>query len=397
MELISRPSYMDTLLTLKKIPDIKVITGIRRCGKSSLLELFIAHVEQTEPKANIIHINLVQKENEHLLNAQALYEFIEGQYKKGCENIVCIDEIQMCEDFEKAVSWLYESRKYNIYITGSNAFLLSGDLATLFTGRSFEIEVYPFSLSEFMDYFSLSDANEALDRYIRFGGMAGAYPLDNAALQARYINSVFTTLIIRDIQTKYHIRDMPLLQKITDYLLDNIANLTSVRNITAALSIESAASNNTVSAYIQHLCNAYLFYRVRRYDIAGKKYLATQDKYYLCDHSFRYARLGTKNMDYGRTLENIVALELMRRGYEVYVGVLYKKEIDFVAVRQHEKIYIQVAEDISSPETFQRECEPLEKIRDSYPKMILARTRHETYDYEGIKICDAAEWLCNRE
>lgn len=360
------------------------------------MQLFIAHVAQTEPDTNIIHINLVQKENEHLLTAQKLYNFIESQYKEGTENLLCIDEIQMCKDFEKTISWLYESHKYNIYITGSNAFLLSGDLATLFTGRSFEIEVYPFSLSEFMNYFALSDPNEGLDRYIRVGGMAGSYPLDDSGLQAKYIDSVFTTLITRDIQTKYHIRDLPLLHQVTNYLLDNIANITSVRNITNVLSKESVTSHKTVAAYIHHLCNAYLFYQIRRYDIAGKKYLATQDKYYLCDHSFRYARVGTKNMDFGRTLENIVALELLRRGYEVYVGVLYKKEIDFVAIRQHEKIYIQVADDITNPDTFKRECEPLQKIRDAYPKMILARTRHETYDYEGIKICDIANWLCRR-
>lgn len=234
----------------------------------------------------------------------------------------------MCEGFEKAINGLHASEKYDIYITGSNAFLLSSDLATLFTGRTFEIKVYPFSFSEYMEYFDLKDRYEALDKYVLEG------------------------------DEKIH--------------------------------------HTTVGNYMQYLCNAFAFYKVRRYDIKGKKYLSSNDKYYLSDHTFRYAKLGTKNMDYGRILENIVAIELLRRGYEVYVGILYKKEIDFVAVKRSEKIYIQVYDNISDEKTFEREVASLLKIKDAYSKYVIARTRHDEYQYEGIRVIDIADWLLDK-
>jgi len=184
------------------------------------------------------------------------------------------------------------------------------------------------------------------------------------------------------------------MEQIVDFLMDNVSNLSSARSIADAVKqADSKIDHKTVGNYLQYLCNAFAFYKVRRYDIKGKKYLSTNDKYYLSDHSFRYAKLGTKNMDYGRVLENIVAIELMRRGYEVYVGVLYKKEIDFVAIRRNEKIYIQVSDNISDEKTFQREVTPLLQVRDAYPKMILARTGHESYQHEGVQIIDLAHWL----
>ena len=224
--------------------------------------------------------------------------------------------------------------------------------------------------------------------------MAGSYLYKEQEAKFDYIAEVFDTLIVRDIRKKYKIRNMQLMDRIVDFLMDNISNLTSARNIADTLSRQNEKSNHvTISAYMQYLCNAFAFYKVRRYDIKGKKYLASSDKYYLSDHTFRYAKLGTRNLDYGRTLENIVAVELLRRGYEIYVGVLYKKEIDFVAIKRSEKIYIQVSDNIEDEKTFEREVTPLLQIRDAYPKMLIARTRHDEYQYEGIKIMDIADWL----
>jgi predicted AAA+ superfamily ATPase len=305
-----------------------------------------------------------------------------------------IDEVQMCSGFEKAVNSLHASEKYDIYITGSNAFLLSSDLATLFTGRTFEIEVYPFSFGEFMRYFELTDQYEAFTRYIQEGGMSGSYLYKTQESKYDYISNVFNTLIVRDIRRKYRIRNMPLMEQLCDYLIDNISNQTSARSIAAVFTREHVNTNDrTISAYINYLCNAFAFYKIRRYDIQGKRYLVSNDKYYISDHSFKYAKLGTKNADYGRMIENIVAIEMLRRGYELYAGILYKKEIDFVAIKRGEKLYIQVAASIDEPDTFRLEVEPLLKVKDAYPKMILARTRQEAYQYEGVQIVDVADWL----
>ena len=394
MKLIEREHYLNKLKDVIGTPDIKVITGVRRSGKSKLLESFMAYVRQSDPNANIIHINFNLNMYENLLEYHALNDYIENAYNPEKNNFVLIDEVQMCSGFEKAINSLHASEKYDIYITGSNAFLLSSDLATLFTGRTFEIEVFPFSFSEFMRYFELTDPYAALNRYIQEGGMSGSYLYKTTESKYSYIYDVFNTLIIRDIRQKYRIRNMPLMERLCDFLIDNISNQTSTRSVAAAFTSEQVKTNDrTISSYIKYLCNAFAFYKVRRYDIQGKRYLSSNDKYYLSDHSFKYAKLGTKNADYGRMIENIVAIELLRRGYELYAGVLYKKEIDFVAIKRNEKLYIQVASSIDDPDTFQREVDPLLKIRDAYPKIILARTRQEAYQYEGVQIIDVADWL----
>jgi predicted AAA+ superfamily ATPase len=394
VKLIDRNQYLDKLINVIGTPDIKVITGVRRSGKSKLLEAFKDYVETEVSDYNIVHINFNLPEYDHLLEYRPLYDYIKAQYIKGKQNFVLIDEVQMCTNFEKAINGLHAMEKFDIYITGSNAFLLSSDLATLFTGRTFEIKVFPFSFSEYMQYFGYRNQYAAMDKYMIEGGMAGSYLYKDQEAKYDYIADVFDTLIVRDIRKKYKIRNMQLMDRIVDFLMDNISNLTSARNIADAITGLKERSNHvTVSAYMQYLCNAFAFYKVRRYDIKGKKYLSSNDKYYLSDHTFRYAKLGTKNMDYGRVLENMVAIELLRRGYEVYVGVLYKKEIDFVAIKRNEKLYIQVSDNISDEKTFQREVSPLLQIKDAYPKMVIARTRHDEYQYEGVRIVDIADWL----
>ena len=396
MKIIDRNVYLDKMINLIGTPDIKVITGVRRSGKSKLLEAFKEYIESTIEKVNVIHINYNLTKYETFKNYHVLNEYIETSYKKGCENFVLIDEIQMCANFEVVINNIHALEKFDIYITGSNAFLLSSDLATLFTGRTFEIKVFPFSFKEFLKYYSLDDNYSAFDRYLKEGGMAGSYLYRNQEDKYDYIADVFDTLIVRDIKQKYKIRNPILMNKIVDFLMDNTPNLTSARNIADSLTNQKDKINHkTVGSYIEYLCNAFAFYRIRRYDIQGKKYLSSSDKYYLSDHAFRYAKLGTKNMNRGRTIENIVAVELLRRGYEVYVGVLYKKEIDFVAIKRNEKIYIQVSDDISEEKTFEREVSPLLQIKDAYPKMLIARNRCEEYQYEGIRIVDIADWLSN--
>ena len=397
MKLIERPEYLEQLKSVQGVPDIKVITGIRRCGKSKLMESFIEYIRNTDDNANIIYIDFMELDFEELKEYHKLNDYVKSAYVESKNNYLFIDEVQMCEGFEKTLNSLHSSEKYDIYVTGSNAFLLSSDLATLFTGRTFSVDVFPFSLKEYMEYYELTDVYEAYTQYRKIGGMSGSYLYTDENSRVSYVNGVFETLIIRDIVQKFKIRNTPLLEKIADYLMDNISNVVSANKMANTLNSNKIKTNDkTVGNYIGYLCNAYGFYRIRRYDIRGKKYLTSNDKYYLADPSFRSARLGNKNLDYGRISENLVAIELLRRGYEVYAGVLYKKEIDFVAIKKDEKIYIQVSEYIDNPETFEREYTPLLAIKDAYPKMILARTHQEKYQYEGIQIIDIAEWLWNK-
>jgi len=394
MKLIKRTDYLDQLKAVQGTPDIKVITGIRRSGKSKLLEAFIDVIISEEPDANIIHINFNDDEYEAFLEYHQLLSYIKSKYVKGVNNYLFIDEVQLCQGFEKAINSLHASEKYDIYITGSNAFLLSSDLATLFTGRTFEIEIYPFSFKEFVTYYNYNNLQEAYIRYLLEGGMPGSYLYKQEKDRNKYISDVFDTLVLRDIKQKYKIRNEIVLSKVTDFLIDNIANLTTARKLTEAINNRGdKVDHKTVDKYINYLCKAFAFYKVKRYDIQGKKYLESSEKYYLSDHSFKYAKHGTKNPDYGRALENIIAIELMRRGYELYVGVLYKKEIDFVAIKGNEKIYIQVANSIEDEETRNRELDPLMKIKDAYPKMVITRTGYPEYDIDGIKIIDVADWL----
>ena len=395
IRLIERDSYLEQLEHTKQTPDIKVITGVRRSGKSKLLGMFIKKIQSSEKNANIIHVDFNLLKFEPLLEYHKLHDFVENSYQDGKDNYVMIDEIQMCENFEKAVNSLHALEKYHIYVTGSNAFLLSSDLATLFTGRTFELKIYPFSFKEYVKYYQTTDVNKAFDSYLEEGGMPGSYLYNKTKEKYSYINDeVFNALIVRDIIRRYKIRNVNLLNKLVDFLMDNIGNITSVRKIADTLTSNKIKTNDkTVGKYIDYLCNAFAFYRIRRYDISGKRYLTTDDKFYLSDHSFKFARLGTKNLNTGRVIENVVAIELLRRGYEVYVGTMYNGEIDFVAMKQNEKIYFQVSDDISNKDTFDREVSPLLKIKDAYPKILLARTRQKEFQYEGIRIINLADWL----
>lgn len=396
MKLISRPHYLSQLSGVMNTPDIKIVTGIRRSGKSKLLSAFATHIRQTDSTANVIEIDLTKLRFEKLKEYHALNEYVENKYKEGVRNYLMIDEVQLCEGFELAINSLHSEEKYDIYLTGSNAFLLSSDLATLFTGRHIEIHVFPFCFKEYCTYFETADSDlqKAFTDYIQTGGMSGAYPYSRPIDREKYISDVYETILIRDLVDKYKLSNPTMMKRMSHYLMDNIGNISSSRNISRNLITDGVETNHKiVGRYIDYLCNAFVFYEAKRYDVKGKTYLQSLGKYYLADTGIRFAELGKRNMDWGRMLENIVFIELLRRGYEVYVGKLYQKEIDFVAMKGGEKIYIQVSDDITSQETFTREVAPLLQIRDAYPKLLLARTRNEETDYEGIRIVDIPQWL----
>ena len=396
MKLIERSYYLNKLQAVKDIPDIKVITGLRRSGKSKLLDAY-ANILERETTNNVIRIPLHFKKYEKLRNGNDLYEYIDSKYCENSNNYLLIDEIQMCQNFEETINSLHEEERFDIYLTGSNAFLLSSDLATLFRGRVFQIDIYPFSFDEYLLYYPSSDIDNSFDKYVLEGGMAGSYLYKTIEDKRKYQLEIVRSTVVKDIVEKYRIKDEVLLNKIVDYLFDTVGERASIRNIANKLTSSTYKTNDkTVGSYLDYLCRCFLFYPMKRYDIKGKKYLESEMKYYLADTSFRFALLGSKDTDYGHLYENIVAIELLRRGYEVYIGQLYKKEIDFVAIKNGIKTYIQVSDDISRKETFDRELSPLLSINDAYSKMIIARTKHDETQSDGIRIIDIARWLLDK-
>lgn len=395
MKTIVRKHYLNRIISLNGTPDIKIITGIRRSGKSKLMQVYIDYLKSNIKDINIIYIDFMDLSFEEIKEYHALHSYVEDHYEKGKTNYLFVDEVQMCPNFELAINSLYSKDKYDIYITGSNAFLLSADLATLFTGRYIEIHVLPFSFQEYCQYYDdINDKNKLFEEYCLKGGLSGSYVYKTENDRINYIKEVYETIVTRDLVQKYSLPDTLVLQRLSEFLMDNISNLTSANKVSNLLTANNTTTNHvTIGKYIKYLCNAFVFYDIKRYDIRGKKYLGSTEKFYLCDIGIRYAILGTRNMDYGRVYENMVCMELIRRGYDVYVGKLYQKEIDFVAQRGSEKIYIQVSDDISREETFKREYSPLLQIKDAYPKIIIARTKHPQYIYEGIKIIDIMDWL----
>ena len=397
MKLIRRSDYLSALAAVKDAPDIKILCGMRRAGKSKLMDEHVRTIRKAKPGANVISIDMTLLKNEKLHDYHVLHEFVKAHSKRTGVNYLLIDEVQMCPNFELAINSLHAEKngRYDIYLTGSNAFLLSSDLTTLFTGRHHEIRTYPFSFREYRRYFAAEkDIDRAFDRYVVEGGLAGSYLYKDEASRIGYVREVYQTILRRDIVQRFKLPDSRVLERLAEFLMDNIGNVTSANNAAESLIADRVPTNHvTVGNYLGHLANAYLFVELKRYDVRGRRCLEQSGKYYLMDHAIRYAVLGRRNMDYGHVYENIVCIELLRRGYEVYVGKLYQKEIDFVAMRGSEKVYIQVSDDISDPKTLSRELEPLGKIRDSYPKLLIARTRHDETDRDGVRIIDIARWL----
>lgn len=390
--------YLDRLVKVIGTEDIKVITGVRRSGKSYLLHEFEDYLKNAYPDANVISIDYASLYAEKLREYHALHEYVESRYMEKVRNFVLIDEVQMCEGFELAINSLHAMHKYDIYVTGSNAFIDGSRLATLFVGRTFTIEIFPFSFKEFMDYFNYRDQYEGFMNYLKIGGFAGSYRYSDSIQRQDYVAEVYKTIITRDIEQKYHLKYPMTLEAVSDFLTDNISRLTSIRKITGALVSNHVKTNDkTIGNYVKYLCEAYAFYRVRRFDIKGKLYLSSIDKYYLADHSIKAARLGGNSPDYGSLYENIVAIELLRRGYEIYVGTMRNAEIDFLAMRRGEQYYIQVAQRVDDEKTLERELGAFRKLNDGYPRLILATTKQPTYSREGVKIADIADWLLTEQ
>lgn len=376
-----------------------MITGMRRSGRSELMKAFAEITKQNDPVSNNIYIDLLDLDNEPLLEYHTLHYKITKQYKEDAHNRLFIDEVQLCEGFEKAINSIHARGGWDIYLTGSNAFLLSSDIATLFTGRHREIHILPFSFVEYRSYFGDQEfVDNDFDDFIRRGGLAGSYAYSDIFESYEYIRDVYKTILTRDLVQKFSLSDTSVLERLAEYMMDNSGNLNSPNNIANVLEANKVSTNHvTIGRYISYLRDAFVFYEARRYDIKGRKYLSTQAKHYICDSSIRYAVLGTRNMDWGRMYENTVFLELMRRGFEVYVGKLYQKEVDFVIKRGSELAYIQVSDDISAKSTLERELASLLSIKDAFPKILIARTRHEPYTQEGVLILDLARWLLDEQ
>ena len=372
---------------------------MRRSGRSELMKAFAEITKQNDPVSNNIYIDLLDLDNEPLLEYHTLHYKITKQYKEDAHNRLFIDEVQLCEGFEKAINSIHARGGWDIYLTGSNAFLLSSDIATLFTGRHREIHILPFSFVEYRSYFGDQEfVDNDFDDFIRRGGLAGSYAYSDIFESYEYIRDVYKTILTRDLVQKFSLSDTSVLERLAEYMMDNSGNLNSPNNIANVLEANKVSTNHvTIGRYISYLRDAFVFYEARRYDIKGRKYLSTQAKHYICDSSIRYAVLGTRNMDWGRMYENTVFLELMRRGFEVYVGKLYQKEVDFVIKRGSELAYIQVSDDISAKSTLERELASLLSIKDAFPKILIARTRHEPYTQEGVLILDLARWLLDEQ
>ena len=397
MKLIRRDDYLARLRDVEGTPDIKILSGMRRAGKSKLLEETAKRIRKAHPRANVLYADLTLLKNEKLKDYHELHKWVKANTKRGSRNYVMIDEVQMCPNFELVVNSLHGegNGRFDIYLTGSNAFLLSSDLTTLFTGRHLEFRTFPFSFREFRQYFVReTDIDRAFDSYVVKGGLAGSYLYREETSRVGYLREIYQTILRRDIARRFKLPDTVVLERLAEFLMDNVGNVTSANNLADELVKNKVATNHvTVGHYLDYLSDAFLFCEVKRYDVRGKKCLEKSGKYYLMDHAIRYAVLGRRNMDYGHVYENIVYVELVRRGYDVYVGKLYKKEIDFVAIKGSEKMYIQVSDDIADPKTFVREVDPLLRIKDAYPKILLARTRHEETDREGVRVIDIACWL----
>ena len=402
INMIDRKEYLDTLLSWKDQKVIKVITGIRRCGKSTLLKMFqeLLIKDGNEPR-QIISINFEEMENDNLLNYQELYKYIKERIIENKKMYIFLDEIQNVQFYEKVVDSLYVKDNIDIYMTGSNSYLFSGQLATYLSGRYIEISILPLSFKEFYSVTN-NDKEAAFKRYMDIGGFPfiNQSSLNDNQLNM-YMEGIYNTVIVKDIEerlnrkeTNGNVTDVALLKSISKYLSSVIGSPVSIRSIANYfISNERKISPNTVSSYIDALCESYLFYKVDTMNITGKEVLKSNKKYYIVDTGIRNYILPRQTYDLGFTIENIVYLELLRRDYIVNVGKVNNYEIDFIAKKDKAYTYFQVTASMIDENTFKREIRPLQNINDNYKKIILTLDRFTPGNYEGIEVINVIDWL----
>ncbi len=406
--MVERKEYLERLAQWKDEQVIKVITGIRRCGKSTLLLQYQAWLKANGVSAEqIVSVNFEELEYEELLDYRKLYEYLKNHLCVGKKTYIFLDEIQKVAAFEKVVDSLYVKPDIDIYITGSNAYMLSSDLATLLTGRYVEIKMLPLSFKEFLDITAL-DAEQGLTEYLRDGGLPYIAVMNRTSEKVEtYLEGIYNTVIVKDIEdrqarkesepSKRKITDITLLKTIAKYLASVAGNPVSIRSITNYLTSNGRKlSPNTVSDYVDALIESFIFYPAERFDIVGKQLLKSNRKLYIVDLGLRNYILPRQNYDLGFSLENIVYFELLRRGYRVMIGKVGNTEVNFVAERKSTYSYIQVTADMTAKETFERELKPLSNIRDNYEKIILTADRFTPGNYNGIQVKYLPDWLLGK-
>ena len=407
--MIQRKEYLDLLKKWKDDQVIKVITGIRRCGKSTLLSMYQDYLRmQGVAEDQIVSINFEELEYEELLDYKVLYNYIKARLHPEKTTYIFLDEIQQVADFQKAVDSLYVKQNVDIYIIGSNAYLLSGELATLLSGRYVEINMLPLSFSEFCELKAGSDKDALLAEYMKNGGLPYIAKLSSEIEKVdMYLEGIYNTIIVKDIEerqkrkerdpNKRKVNDIALLKNISKFLASSVGSPVSMKSIAAYITSSGRSiSQATVSDYVDALVEPYIFYPAERYDVLGKQLLKTNQKMYIVDLGIRRHLLPRKRYDLGFTLENVVYLELLRRGYEVNIGKVGATEIDFIARKHDDVYYFQVTASMVEESTFDREMAPLKSIGDNYPKIVITLDRYTLGNYEGIRVVNAIDWLLDK-
>ena len=396
--MIERNDYLNLLIRFKDKELIKVITGIRRCGKSTLLDLYKNYLMNNGiEEEQIISINLEDLKYNFIDSYMSLYNYINDNLNPNKKNYVFIDEVQKVEEFQRAVDSLYLNKNIDLYITGSNANLLSSELATLLSGRYIEIKMLPLSFKEYkLAYKDISD-DELYQKYISYGSLPYTISLNTEDDISLYISGIYNDIIIKDVMTRKNIQNETMLKNVANFIMDNIGNKTSTNNIANVMKSNGRDINvRTVEKYLEGFIESFFIYKITDYDIKGKQQLDSNAKYYVSDLGLRYFILGRKIGDFGNILENVIYLELLRRGYEVYIGKSNNYEVDFVAINNKGKIYIQVAETLKGNDTLERELRSLKKINDNYEKIILTLDKIPLGNDEGIIIQNALDWLLKK-